>query len=103
LIVDSIFEGAQQVDPIELFASNTIYNESFELIDVSVVPIKNNICGASKLAVNEHKSLIMAFGRNELIKLIVAFGCNKLIEIIMAFGRNKLAELNMVFGCNKLI
>jgi hypothetical protein len=56
LIVDSVSEGAQQVAPNQQFASDTIYNKSFKLIDVSV-PTNNEMCGASKLAGDEHKYL----------------------------------------------
>ncbi len=56
LIVNSVSEGAQQVTPNQQFAPDTIYNKSFELIDVSV-PTKNKMCGAYKLAGNEHKCL----------------------------------------------
>jgi hypothetical protein len=56
LIVDSVSEGAQQVAPDQQFAPDTIYNKSFELIEVSV-STKNKTCSTSKLAVNEHKCL----------------------------------------------
>jgi hypothetical protein len=64
LFVDSNSERAQQVASNQQFSPSIIYNKSFKLIDVSV-PTKNKICGASKLAVNEHKcvnkSVIPAF------------------------------------------
>ncbi len=56
LIVNSVSGGAQQVAPNQQCTPDTIYNKSFELIEVSI-PTKNKMCGASNLAVNEHKCL----------------------------------------------
>jgi hypothetical protein len=54
--LDSVSEGVQRVSLIQRFVSSTIYSKSFKLIDVSV-PNKNEMCGASQLAANEHKCL----------------------------------------------
>ena len=54
--LDSVSEGDQRFSLIQRLVSSTIYNKSFELIDMSF-PNKNEMCYASQLAVNEHKCL----------------------------------------------